>query len=105
MHHIDRQGLVVPSFHHRHNHGAGNPPNPRGLQPDWLGKEVLTPARLIDILENHAPIVKVKHPGDRQEEAHAGLPSPSPAGRGAAGRGFEAGAPQRPGRFLSLRSS
>ena len=63
-----------------HNHGAGNPPNPRGLQPDWLGKEVLTPARLIDILENQAPIVEVKRPGTRKKKRTQVFPRHHPLG-------------------------
>ena len=40
------------------NDGAGNPPNPHGLKPDYLWKEVLTPAGLTNILENYAQIVE-----------------------------------------------
>ncbi|MDP1861393.1 MAG: type I restriction endonuclease subunit R [Gemmatimonadaceae bacterium] len=40
------------------NDGAGNPPNPHGLKPDYLWKVVLTPAGLTDILENYAQIVE-----------------------------------------------
>jgi type I restriction enzyme R subunit len=44
------------------NDGAGNPPNPLGLKPDYLWKEVLTPAGLTNILENYAQIVEEKDP-------------------------------------------
>jgi len=44
------------------NDGAGNPPNPHGLKPDYLWKEVLTPAGLTNILENYAQIVEEKDP-------------------------------------------
>ena len=45
-------------FNKGYNDGAGNPPNPHGLKPDYLWKEVLTPAGLTDILENYAQIVE-----------------------------------------------
>ena len=44
------------------NDGAGNPPNPHGLKPDYLWKEMLTPAGLTNILENYAQIVEEKDP-------------------------------------------
>jgi type I restriction enzyme R subunit len=44
------------------NDGAGNPPNPSGLKPDYLWKEVLTPTGLTNILENYAQIVEEKDP-------------------------------------------
>lgn len=47
-------------FNKGHNDGAGNPPNPTGLKTDYLWKEVLTPARLTDILENYAQITEEK---------------------------------------------
>ncbi len=40
------------------NDGAGNPPNPHGLKPDYLWKEILTPAGLTNILESYAQIVE-----------------------------------------------
>jgi type I restriction enzyme, R subunit len=49
-------------FNKGYNDGAGNPPNPRGLKPDYLWKEVLTPAGLTNILENYAQIVEEKDP-------------------------------------------
>jgi type I restriction enzyme R subunit len=49
-------------FDKGYNDGAGNPPNPLGLKTDYLWKEILTPAGLIDILENYAQIVEEKDP-------------------------------------------
>jgi type I restriction enzyme R subunit len=49
-------------FNKGYNYGAGNPPNPQGLKPDFLWKEVLTPAGLTNILENYAQIVVEKDP-------------------------------------------
>jgi len=49
-------------FNKGHNDGAGNPPNPHGLKPDYLWKVVLTPAGLTNILENYAQIVEEKDP-------------------------------------------
>jgi type I restriction enzyme R subunit len=49
-------------FNKGYKDGAGNPPNPDGLKPDYLWKEVLTPAGLTDILENYAQIVEEKDP-------------------------------------------
>jgi len=40
------------------NDGAGNPPNPAGLQTDYLWREVLTKESLTDILENYAQVVE-----------------------------------------------
>ena len=48
-------------FNKGYNDGAGNPPNPHGLKPDYLWKEVLTPTELTDILENYAQIVETKN--------------------------------------------
>jgi type I restriction enzyme R subunit len=49
-------------FNKGYKDGAGNPPNPNGLKPDYLWKEVLTPAGLTNILENYAQIVEEKDP-------------------------------------------
>jgi type I restriction enzyme, R subunit len=49
-------------FNKGYNDGAGNPPNPHGLKPDYLWKEVLTPAGLTNILESYAQIVEEKDP-------------------------------------------
>ena len=45
-------------FNRGWNDGAGNPPNPDGIKTDYLWKEILTPARLTEILENFAQIVE-----------------------------------------------
>jgi len=49
-------------FNKGYNDGAGNPPNPHGLKPDYLWKEMLTPAGLTNILENYAQIIEEKDP-------------------------------------------
>jgi len=49
-------------FNKGYHDGAGNPPNASGLKPDYLWKEVLTPAGLTNILENYAQIVEEKDP-------------------------------------------
>lgn len=49
-------------FNKGYNDGAGNPPNPNGLKTDYLWKEILTPARLTNILENYAQIVEERDP-------------------------------------------
>lgn len=48
-------------FNQGWNDGAGNPPNPNGLKTDYLWKQILTPARLTDILLNYAQIVEEKN--------------------------------------------
>ena len=45
-------------FDKGYNDGAGNPPNECGLKTDYLWKEVLTPAGLINIIENYAQITE-----------------------------------------------
>jgi type I restriction enzyme R subunit len=47
-------------FNKGHNDGAGNPPNPAGLNTAYLWKEVLTKDRLTEIIENYAQIVVEK---------------------------------------------
>jgi type I restriction enzyme R subunit len=47
-------------FNKGYNDGAGNPPNGQGLKTDYLWKEILTPARLTNILENYAQVVEEK---------------------------------------------
>jgi type I restriction enzyme R subunit len=42
------------------NDGAGNPPNPNGLKPDYLWKQILTPRGITDIIENYAQVVETK---------------------------------------------
>ena len=47
-------------FNRGWNDGAGNPPNPNGLRSDYLWRQVLTPLRLTNILENYAQVVESK---------------------------------------------
>lgn len=47
-------------FNKGFNDGAGNPPNPDGLQTDYLWRQVLTRLGLSDIIENYAQIVEEK---------------------------------------------
>jgi type I restriction enzyme R subunit len=47
-------------FNLGYNDGAGNPPNPYGLETDFLWKHILTRESLTDILENYAQIVEKK---------------------------------------------
>jgi len=47
-------------FNKGYNDSAGNPPNPKGIKTDYLWREILTPERLTDILENYAQIVEEK---------------------------------------------
>ncbi|WP_437230200.1 type I restriction endonuclease subunit R [Planctomicrobium sp. SH661] len=42
------------------NDGAGNPPNPNGIETDYLWKEVLTRDSLTNIIENFAQVVEEK---------------------------------------------
>ena len=49
-------------FNRGWNDGAGNPPNPNGLRSDYLWRQVLTPLRLTNILENYAQVVESKDP-------------------------------------------
>jgi type I restriction enzyme, R subunit len=58
---LKAKGSWFLPFNKGYNDGAGNPPNPHGLKTDYLWKEVLTPARLTDILENYAQIVEEKN--------------------------------------------
>ena len=47
-------------FNQGWNDGAGNPPNPNGLKPDYLWKQILTRRGVTDIIENYAQIVETK---------------------------------------------
>jgi type I restriction enzyme R subunit len=42
------------------NDGAGNPPNPDGLKPDYLWKRILTRDGLTEIIENYAQRIETK---------------------------------------------
>jgi type I restriction enzyme R subunit len=57
-------------FNKGFNDGAGNPPNPHGLKTDYVWREVLTPHRLTEILENYAQIVEEKelHTGKKKRK-------------------------------------
>ena len=58
-------------FNQGWNDGAGNPPNPNGLETDYLWKRILTRHGLTDILENYAQIVEKKDEktgGKRREQ-------------------------------------
>jgi type I restriction enzyme R subunit len=50
------------------NEGAGNPPNPDGLKTDYLWKEILTKARLTDIIENYAQVIEERGDTGRRSE-------------------------------------
>ncbi len=47
-------------FNKGFNDGAGNPPNPDGLETDYLWKQTLSKPGLTDILENYAQVVEEK---------------------------------------------
>ena len=47
-------------FNRGWNDGAGNPPNPHGLEIDYLWREVLPRESLTNILENYAQVVEEK---------------------------------------------
>jgi type I restriction enzyme R subunit len=48
-------------FNQGWNGGAGNPPNPYGLQTDYFWKRIFTPLGLTNIIENYAQIVEEKN--------------------------------------------
>lgn len=50
----------LPPFNQGYNDGAGNPPNPNGLETDFLWRHVLARESLTDILENYAQLVEKK---------------------------------------------
>jgi hypothetical protein len=49
-------------FNQGWNDGAGNPPNPYGIQTDYLWKRILTPRGLTNIIENYAQIIEETDP-------------------------------------------
>jgi type I restriction enzyme R subunit len=55
----DKASWFLP-FNKGYNDSAGNPPNPKGIKTDYLWREILTPERLTDIIENYAQIVEEK---------------------------------------------
>lgn len=48
-------------FNQGWNDGAGNPPNPYGIQTDYLWKRMLTPRGLTNIVENYTQIIEEKN--------------------------------------------
>jgi type I restriction enzyme R subunit len=49
-------------FDQGYKDAAGNPPNPYGIQTDYLWKRILTPRGLTNIIENYAQVVEVPDP-------------------------------------------
>ena len=47
-------------FNRGWNDGAGNPPNPEGIQTDYLWRQVLARESLTNILENYSQVVEAK---------------------------------------------
>ena len=47
-------------FNKGYNDGAGNPPNPDGINTDYLWREILSRRGLTDIIENYAQVVEEK---------------------------------------------
>ena len=45
-------------FNKGYNDGAGNPPNPSGIRPDYLWKEILKKDELSNIIENYAQVIE-----------------------------------------------
>ncbi|HAT4697450.1 type I restriction endonuclease subunit R [Legionella pneumophila serogroup 1] len=58
--HLKGKGSWFLPFNKGYKDGAGNPPNLDGLATDYLWKEILTPDRLTDIIENYAQIIEEK---------------------------------------------
>ena len=58
--HLKEKASWFLPFNKGYNDGAGNPPNPKGIKTDYLWREILTPERLTDIIENYAQIVEEK---------------------------------------------
>lgn len=56
--HLKGKGSWFLPFNKGFNDGAGNPPNPDGLETEYLWKEVLSKPVLTDIIENYAGIVE-----------------------------------------------
>ena len=55
-------------FNQGWNDGAGNPPNPYGIQTDYLWKRIFTPRGLTDIIENYAQIIEETDPKTRRKK-------------------------------------
>jgi len=58
--HLKGKACWFLPFNKGYKDGAGNPPNPAGLQTDYLWKRILAPKSLTDIIENYAQIVEKK---------------------------------------------
>ena len=58
--HLQGKSSWFLPFNRGWNDGAGNPPNPNGLKPDYLWRAVLTRQSLTNILENYAQVVESK---------------------------------------------
>ena len=58
-------------FNKGYNDGAGNPPNPHGLQTDYLWKESLTREGLSEILENYAQVTETKDEKGRKNSSRS----------------------------------
>jgi len=54
-------------FNKGYKDGAGNPPNPDGLETDYLWKQILTKQDLTDIIENYAQITEEKDEKGRKK--------------------------------------
>ena len=59
--HLNGKSSWFLPFNQGFNDGAGNPPNPEGIQTDYLWKRILTPKGLTNILENYAQVVEYKN--------------------------------------------
>lgn len=55
---LKAKGSWFLPFNKGYNDGAGNPPNPDGIETDYLWKRYLTKDELTDILENYAQMVE-----------------------------------------------
>ena len=70
MHGAEGQSSWFLPFNQGWNDGAGNPPNPYGIQTDYFWKRIFTRAGYTDIIENYAQIVEEKNPktGKKKEK-------------------------------------
>ena len=58
--HLQGKASWFLPFNRGWSDGAGNPPNPDGLETDYLWRQVLTRDGLTDIIENYAQLVETK---------------------------------------------
>ena len=68
-----RRSWFLP-FDKGSNDGAGNPPNPDGMMTDYLWRQILSPASLVDIIENYAQVVTTKDTKMGRKSSHAIFP-------------------------------